>query len=374
MKMSITADQIGLVVKSCYHAGIAPLFIGKPGIGKTEIVTTAVKELAAELDEHVHIRFLHAAGMAETDVRGYLIPVDSAVPPLPGREATSTKYAAFTKPEFWADVEKYPRGILFLDELLQANPEVQKALAPLILEGRIGEYILPPGWRVVAAGNGIEDGAGAGAMLTHVTNRVCVVNVVSPEVSAWAAWAAENHVPFELIAFAQLRPTLVFNTDVPDEPNAPYCTARSLTRLGDLSKHYPGGLRRMVEEPVGRAMVAGMVGDGAAAELSAVVRVAINLPSFEQVVANPTGTPVPTELDKVYSMVIMVAMRADASNADAVMTYLSRFDANHALTGVIAMVRRDVTLLQNAQMSTWIMGNRGILDRFQKHIAAAIQR
>ena len=48
-------------------------------------------------------------------------------------------------------------GILFLDELNTAAPMVQASAYQLILDRKIGEYTLPDGWAIVAAGNRESD-------------------------------------------------------------------------------------------------------------------------------------------------------------------------------------------------------------------------
>lgn len=44
-------------------------------------------------------------------------------------------------------------GLLFLDELNRADDDVLQASFQLVLDRRIGRYVLPTGWHVVAAGN-----------------------------------------------------------------------------------------------------------------------------------------------------------------------------------------------------------------------------
>ena len=44
-------------------------------------------------------------------------------------------------------------GILFLDELNRAQDDVLQAAFQLVLDRKIGEYVVPPGWVVVVAGN-----------------------------------------------------------------------------------------------------------------------------------------------------------------------------------------------------------------------------
>jgi hypothetical protein len=48
---------------------------------------------------------------------------------------------------------RFKHGILFLDELNRAQDDVQQAAFQLILDRRIGQYVMPLGWIVVAAGN-----------------------------------------------------------------------------------------------------------------------------------------------------------------------------------------------------------------------------
>jgi MoxR-like ATPase len=76
----------------------------------------------------------------------------------------------------WAPPAELPRkgskpGILFLDELPQARMEVKNVAAMLVLEHRIGEWKLPKGWWMLAAGNRMGDAAGTSPMPTHLNNR-----------------------------------------------------------------------------------------------------------------------------------------------------------------------------------------------------------
>lgn len=355
---TITADQITDAVPVFHRSKRVPLFVGPPGIAKTAFVREAALEMSFTLGANVVVRELHLASMSEVDVRGYLIPTGDQ--------------AIFTKPEFWTAVEASPNGILFLDEFPQATHEVQKAVAPLILEGRVGEHVLPPGWSVMLAGNGIDDGAGANSLLSHIVNRVTIINTLAPDVEVWSTWAAKQQLPFELIAFARFRPDAVFNTQVPAAADTPYCTPRSLHALGDLAGNYPGGLRAMVDQKLGMAMINGAVGPGAAAEISALVRTTINLPSYEDVINAPETTLVPTKADAAYAMIMLVAVRARIEHADQAVSYLMRFQPNFALTGIVAMVRRDKSFTSSKKMRAWVLQNKDLLAKFSRYVTGAL--
>ena len=45
------------------------------------------------------------------------------------------------------------KGILFLDELTSAPQMTQAGCYQLVLDRKLGEYVLPEGWVVIAAGN-----------------------------------------------------------------------------------------------------------------------------------------------------------------------------------------------------------------------------
>jgi hypothetical protein len=359
----IKADKIADYASVFYNSGRTPLFIGPPGIAKTAFVRVAAKELAAQRGiEFLPVRELHLASMSEVDVRGYLIPDGDK--------------AVFTKPEFWATVEAHPEGgILFLDEFVQATHEVQKAIAPLILEGRIGEYVLPPTWRVFLAGNGLADGAGANTLLSHIINRVVIVEVEAPDADVWMVWAAgEGNMPSELIAFAMSQPAVVFEPDVSQlGPDEPFCTPRSLHAVGDLANAFPGGVEGMVSDPVGMAFMSGAIGTAAASALAVFIRMAISLPSYDDIVNKPLQTIVPDRVDQQYAMVIMIACRAKHEDLQPLMQYLTRFDNNMILTGLAALTRRDKTMTHNQYVLAWIMANQTLLGKFAKYISKAVR-
>ncbi len=361
---SVSAETIADIVPMFAMARRVPLFIGRPGIAKTAFVHQAGRDMSARNaaaalpHPEVVVRELHLASMSEVDIRGYLIPFNG--------------HSVFTAPEFWQTVEKHPRGILFLDEFMQATHEVQKAVAPLILDRRVGEYELPEGWSVVLAGNGMEDGAGANALLSHIVNRVSIVHTKAPDVDVWCSWAATQQLPPELIAFAKIRPDVVFNGELPAEANTPYCTPRSLHALGDVANAWPGGLRAMVESKTGMTLMAGAIGEGGASELSAVVRTAINLPSYEAVVSDHEGTLLPTKPDQIYAMIMLVAVCARVEHAEQVVSYITRFTPNNAITGIISLVRRDKAFAYSKRMMSWVVANRPMLDKFGKYISEAL--
>ncbi len=117
---------------------------------------------------------------------------------------------------------------LFLDELPAAPPDVQKAFYSLLLERRVGEYHLPRGTWVVAAGNRSEDRALVRTMSSALVNRVFVVPV-KVDLPEWVAWAEQTGVRSEIRGFIRFVP-MALQRPVPPDP-VPFSTPRSWAML-----------------------------------------------------------------------------------------------------------------------------------------------
>jgi hypothetical protein len=110
---------------------ITPFIHGGQGKGKTQTIKQVANELGLGF---VH---LHLATQEVGDLVGLLVH---------GKDGT-VKHA---RPEWFPTANE---GILFLDELNRAHPDVLQAMFSLITEGTIHTHKLPEGWHIVAAGN-----------------------------------------------------------------------------------------------------------------------------------------------------------------------------------------------------------------------------
>src|SRR5258707_2253469 len=127
---------------------------GPPGIGKSALVRSAGDQLG------LPCVVLLGTQIAPEDLIG--VPRIREV--SPGRFATE-----FCPP---GAILRTTPFLLFVDELNSAIPDVQKAFYSLILDRRLGDYELPPGSRVVAAGNRVEDRALVRPMATALAKRM----------------------------------------------------------------------------------------------------------------------------------------------------------------------------------------------------------
>jgi len=131
MKASAVASALGLLVSTRQ-----PVFVwGSPGVGKSDVVRQVAESKQVALQ----------------DVRALLLdPVDLRGLPF----LSPDKQAKWATPDF---LPREGEGILFLDELNSATAMVQASCYQLVLDRKLGEYTLPDGWAIVAAGNRESD-------------------------------------------------------------------------------------------------------------------------------------------------------------------------------------------------------------------------
>src|SRR5882672_8322197 len=214
---------------------------GPPGIGKSALVRFAGEKLG------LPCVVLLGTQIAPEDLIG--VPRIREI--SPGRFATE-----FCPP---GAILRPAPFLLFVDELNSAVPDVQKAFYSLILDRRLGDYELPPGSRVVAAGNRVEDRALVRPMATALANRMVHV-ALEPNADAWLAWAAPAGVHPIVLAFVRARPDRLCETP-PSDATPAYPTPRAWHMLSDTIA--------VTGARLWPALSAGTVGDRAGAEFAA---------------------------------------------------------------------------------------------------------
>jgi MoxR-like ATPase len=245
-----------------------PFIWGAPGIGKSALV----REAADLLD--VPCVTLLGTQIAPEDLIG--VPRIRGAPD--GRFVTE-----FCPPSAILRADPF---LLFIDELNSAVPDVQKAFYSLILDRRLGDYVLPAGSRVVGAGNRVEDRALVRPMATALANRLVHV-ALAPDVEAWLSWGASHGVHALVLAFVRARPDRLFELP-PTDATPAYPTPRAWHMLSDALF--------TVTERLWAATAAGCVGDRAGAEWSAFARRALEAPPLEALAAGTAAVPRDPEL------------------------------------------------------------------------------
>lgn len=246
---------------------------GAPGIGKSSIVHKVAK------DNNLDLIDLRISQLAPTDIRG-----------LPHVEDGMAKFAP---PSYLPHTGK---GILFVDEFNMASPSMMGIAQQLILDRRVGDYKVPDGWYIVAAGNRVEDRAAVSQMPAPVANRF-IHFYVDPSLDSWKEYAIVSDVSDQIISFLNFRPQLLFNFNKSAQA---WPSPRSWEFASDLLK---------VDESIDAA-----VGEGAAGEFYSYQAIYSKLPDVDLILNGNLEISVPKEPSLTYA--ICGAMVAKSKTAD----------------------------------------------------------
>ncbi len=176
---------------------ISTMIWGAPGIGKSSIVSKAAQDAAVNF---IDVRL---SQLAPTDLRGLPVP---SKPSGRGEIGVSMWYP----PEF---LPKEGRGILFLDELNMAPPAMQGVAQQLILDRKVGNYTLPNGWLIWAAGNRKEDRSSVFEMPRPLANRFLHLEVEATY-DCFKSYALRQNLAEQIIAFLGYRPALLHQSNI----------------------------------------------------------------------------------------------------------------------------------------------------------------
>ena len=185
----MTPSELKVELDKLVRSGIQDpaLIMGESGIGKTAVVS----QVAAEHDLRVW------------DVRwGQLMPADARGVPVPKHlESSLVGTTVFYPPSFWP---REGRGIIFLDEFNMATPAMMGLGQQLLLDRKFGDYVVPDGIVVWAAGNRKVDRAAVNEIPGPVNNRVAHYDV-EHDFSSWELWAHSAGISVEVLGFLKWR-------------------------------------------------------------------------------------------------------------------------------------------------------------------------
>jgi hypothetical protein len=93
----------------------------------------------------------------------------------------------------------------------------------------------------------------------------------------------------------------------------------------------------------------------------AFLRVAEEMPKFEDIVKDPTGVPVPKKPDASYAVMQMVAHRVDSKTAGAAFKYLQRMSKEFQVAGLKATFRRCPEMVNTPDFAAWMRANKDLV-------------
>ena len=306
------------------------LLLSPPGVGKS----AAVEQAAA------------AAGLACKSLLGTQIaPEDvSGIPRIVGERSV------FCPPRVLLPEDRDARPFcLFLDELPACSPDIQKAFYSLLLERRVGEYPLPKGTWVVAAGNRAEDRSLVRSLSSALVNRVTILNV-SVSVKEWLEWARANGVRREVLSFIVFSPASL-QRPVPVAPS-PFSTPRAWVQFSKALDCLAAAGR--LTPDARRAVAFGMLSPEDAASFDAFVAYdLVGLRAWYEYVRDPSLMPASDSSDGMARRYAILGIVRDAVASGSLPTDGVPLTSSEVCAFLSALRREDRIVLLLDQVEKW---------------------
>lgn len=284
---TVTPNQAKAAVRKCCDVK-RPIFLwGAPGVGKSDIV----KQIGTEQKRRV------------IDVR------------LSLWEPTDIKGIPYFNPEMhtmvWAPPAELPQdtlddSILFLDELNSAPPATQAAAYQLILNRRVGSYILPDGVSIVAAGNRDSDKGVTYRMPAPLANRFLHVEL-RVDFDDWHQWATQNKIHQQVVGYINFAKQDLYDFD-PKSASRSFATPRSWSFVSDLLADDNLSDSTMTD------LVSGAIGEGLAVKFMAHRKVAKQMPDPARVLDGTIKKCNIKEISAMYSLTVSMCYELQAAH------------------------------------------------------------
>ncbi len=313
-------EQEFLSTREGHHTPV--MLWGPPGVGKSQMVMQAGER------HKVQVIDIRLSQMEPSDLRG-----------IPFKNGDRVEWAV---PAMLPDEARHgSEGILFLDEITSAPPSVSAAAYQLILDRKLGEYQVPDGWAIIAAGNRQGDRGVTYSMPAPLANRFAHFEFET-HLDDWISWAYAHNIHEGVIAFLRFRPELLFDFDPAHNPVA-FPSPRSW-EFANRALHKFADMPNLIT-----SSFQACVGPAAGIELSAFIQNLDKLPDLDAILRGE-DIPVPDEIDLQYAIASALVGRAirakDSSDGKQIygkiLDYASKFPTKEMGVMMVSDLHRAV--------------------------------
>jgi len=331
-----------------------PVFLwGPPGIGKSDIVKQIGEDAGREV---IDIRL---PLWEPTDIKG-----------IPYFNSTANTMVWAPPAELPSDPDS--KAIIFLDELNSAPPAVQAAAYQLVLNRRVGQYILPKGVDIVAAGNRDGDKGVTYRMPAPLANRFLHLEM-KVDFDDYQEWATANKIHPEVVGYVSFAKQDLYDFD-PKGSSKSFATPRSWSFVSDLLTDDDTDTDTLTD------LVSGAIGDGLAVKFMAHRKIAGRLPKAEDILSGKVKDLSIKEISAMYSLTVSLCYELKeqaekkAKNWDDMADCFFRYMMDNFPTEIVVMGAK--TALSNYNLpldATKMKSFDEFHKRFGKYVLSAME-
>lgn len=357
----------------------AHMIWGPPGAGKTFTTYAAARDVSRLLEQECQVFDNATSCLEPTDVAGIPTPVE-VDGTLRYTKYCCPSWAYLCSVEYEED-ERIRRGdpewtappaLLFFDDIPAAHFQTQTAFFKGVHEGRWGDLQQRDNVMVVAAGNRVEDNAGANDMPTALANRF-VHCYAQPTTDGWIKWAQANDIHPYVYAYirANKQDLNEFNDDVANRADKAFASARSWESVSEFL--WEGQIDRENDNTFSKVIM-GIVGRGVATSFHAFLRNTTAVVPPEEIVKNPKKAKLPSKknLDALHATIASLEhhIKEHPDTWEAGVIYATRDEMMPDFGCLLANSIVNVVLTLPADERAEAMGNDAFAELLDKYDGA----
>lgn len=180
-------------------------------------------------------------------------------------------------------------AILGLEEFNSATPSVMAAAYQLILDRRMGDYVVPDGVMLLAMGNRRGDKGVTFEIPKPVANRFIHLEM-QVDFDDWLVWALEQHIHADVIGYLSKWKSHLFDEAFAKKPEQSFATPRSWEFVSKaISQTAPVGIIK--------ALVCGAIGDVIGTQFVSHRAFMADMPNVETILNGSVTSFAPAQAD-----------------------------------------------------------------------------
>jgi hypothetical protein len=261
----------------------------------------------------------------------------------------------------------FDKCFLVIDEYGQGEGDVKRAVAEIFLNGGTSPWYLPTGSVRIACTN---QGAryGVSKDFDFVIARRALIEIEGdieitlrymdkPYFYQGKQWQTTPVVK----AWAAANPQIVFETE--PEKQGPWCNPRQLCAVDRYLQTKWALQGNQDISPTSMSVISGMIGMPATTSLLSHLEFLTQLPSYDDVVADPANTDVPTRADLQMLMAYQMAGYTKVADLAPCIQYIQRLPKDMGVTYISSLLRRDYKgIIGEPAMQAWINKNAALVS------------
>lgn len=169
-------------------------------------------------------------------------------------------------------------------------------------------------------------------------------------VNAWMDWALTANIHHSITSFIKFRPTHLYQFDPKVDADTFPCprtwgmAAQIVDTVGMNSAELPD-------------LLCATLSDGPAREYINYCKNFVGLPTYDQIIKDPKGTPIPEGMSTMYALSGSIGAQVTADTVADAMVYIERMPKEFQLRTFTDFTKREPSLVVVPAVRTWLTAN-----------------